>query len=74
MRFLLNFWSRTHAPGGIKTEAELRAYATEIAHDRRTTVGYYEVRDGKPVLLGAVSALTPRVALPDLPEQLSVLA
>ena len=73
MRFLLNFWSRTHAPGGIKTEAELRAYATEIARQRKTTVGFFEVRDGKPVLLGAVSGRDV-ARVPRHSELLSVLA
>lgn len=57
-QFLVNFWGRSHWVDAAN-EAELRVYALQLATDRKTTVGYHEVVDGKPQLLGVVSGYVP---------------
>jgi hypothetical protein len=46
----------------VKDEAELRAHAEEIHQRLDTTVSYYEMRDGKPVLLGSFFRKMPQAA------------
>lgn len=51
MTYLLNFWSQTYR-ASVSSEKQLIERAEQLACERSTNVGYYQVVDGKAVLLG----------------------